>query len=222
MRALGCAITVLVIALAFPIARAAESGWRLEKDKEGIQVYTRAVDGWSIREFKGVCLISASLSSIVAVIDDTAASHELSDLVSESRIQHRDSDTHFQIYSAMKLPWPMSDRDILNQRDITQDQHSLVVTITDVAEEDAIAPRKGYIRIVKSRTQWTLTPTAEGTVLAETRTLSDPDGPIPVSVINAMSVSTPFKTLSKLRQIVRRDEYQRAKLPFILESVARQ
>jgi hypothetical protein len=212
-------LTVFALALACPEVRSDEDGWRLEKDKDGIQVYTRAVQGWSIRELRGVTRIPAPLSSLVAVIYDVRASRELIDVVSEAEIQHRESDTRYQIYSAMKLPWPISARDILNQREIKQNKSSLAVTITDVAVQDAIAPRKGFVRIVKSRHEWTFEPTTEGAVLVEMRTLSDPAGPIPASLINAMSVSTPFKTLSKLREMAQRSEYAHAKLSFIEEAV---
>jgi hypothetical protein len=195
--------------------RADEDGWRLEKDKDGIQVYTRAVEGWNIREFRGVTRIPARLTSLVAVINDIAASRELTDVVSEARIQHRDSDCQYQIYSAMKMPWPITDRDILNQREIKQDKSSLAVTITDVAMENGMPLRNGMTRIVNSRQQWTLAPTPQGPILAEVRTLSDPNGPIPASLINAMSVSTPFKTLSKLKEMAQRNEYAQARLAFI-------
>jgi hypothetical protein len=221
MRRLVWVFTVFAIAWACPNAWSNGDGWQLEKDKDGIQVFTRAVEGWSVREFRGVTRIAARLSSLVAVIHDIPASRELTDVVSEAEIQHRESDTRYQVYSAMKMPWPIADRDILNQREITQDKNSLAVTITDVAIQDA-APRKGLIRIVNSRTQWTLAPTPEGSVLVEMRTLSDPGGPIPAPVINAMSVSTPLKTLSKLKEMVQRAEYAHAKLPFIEEAAAYQ
>jgi hypothetical protein len=208
---------LLALALAAVAAGSQEGGWRLEKDKDGIQVYTRAVDGWTVREFKGVSSIAADLSSLVAIITDAHASREFSEFVSETEIRHRESDTHYQVYSATKLPWPLSDRDILSQRDITQNKNSFVVTITDVAIEDPEPPRKGFVRIVKSRTEWKLSPTSRGMVLVETSTLSDPGAPIPSSIINAMSVSTPFKTLTKLKELAGRPEYAHVQLPFIEE-----
>jgi len=123
-------LAVLAGMLVLPAFASAEDTWRLEKDKDGIQVYTRAVDGWSIREMRGVARIPGRLSCFVAVIDDIPAIHELNEMVSTSSIPHRDSDTQYQLYSTIKMPWPLSDRDVLNLRTIVQDGNTLAVTIT--------------------------------------------------------------------------------------------
>lgn len=46
--------------------------WRLEKDDDGIQVFTRAVEGSDYRAFRGETLINAELNQLMAVLDDTA------------------------------------------------------------------------------------------------------------------------------------------------------
>jgi hypothetical protein len=210
-------VVAFILMLPFATAGSVENGWLLEKDENGIQVYTRAVSGWSIREFKGVTEIHASLACVVAVINDIPASRELTEGVTEAKVLHRESDGRFQIYSAMRMPWPISNRDILNQRDITQDRTSGAVTIIDVALQDGLAPRKGYVRIVNSRVVWTLAPIADGIVHIESQTLSDPAGPIPSSLINTMSVGMPLKTFNRLKEMVGRVEYAQAKLPIIEE-----
>jgi hypothetical protein len=118
------------------------------------------------------------------------------------------------------MPFPVKDRDILNQREIRQDAHTGVVTITGVATRDVLPPRKGLVRIERSRQQWILTPTPEGTVTVELRSLSDPAGPIPAALINSMSVETPFDMLTKLAEIAKREKYAQARLAFIHEGNA--
>jgi len=221
MRFLVRAFSALAVALMSSITWSGEDGWQLEKEKDGIQIYSRAVDGWEIHEVRGVARIDARLSSVVAAINDVAAIHELTDIVAHSEIRQRASDSRYQIYSTMKMPWPVSNRDILNQREIKQDPTTRVVTITDTAIQDPNPPKPDYVRIVKSRQQWTLTPIAEGGVQVETRLLSDPAGPMPSSLINSMSVNTPLKTLSKLKELVQRPAYAQATLPFIKEAPAK-
>lgn len=191
--------------------------WRLEKDKNGVQVYSRAVEGWSIREIRGVTAVPASLSSVVAVVTDVAALPEVTGVVARASIRSRESDTHYQVYSVVAMPWPVSDRDILNQREIRQDPNTLTVTVTDIATRDVMPPQNGLVRMVNSRQRWTLTPRPDGSVLAEMCTLSEPAGPIPAAVINVMSVSMPFHTLKMLREMVQRETYAHARLAFIKE-----
>ncbi|NGY04808.1 START domain-containing protein [Solimonas terrae] len=199
-----------------PASRAvAADDWRLELDRDGIQVQTRAVDGWSIRQIRGSARIAARLPSVVAVIDDPAAQDRLEERVAQATIQHRESATRYQLYARLHMPWPVSDRDIVNQRQIRQDPTSFVVTITDTALRDA-APRpgNGVVRIVRSTQVWTLTPDGDG-VRAQVTLLSDPNGPLPAALINSMSISTPFKMLKALRALAQSPPYALARPAFI-------
>jgi hypothetical protein len=191
--------------------------WHEEKDQDGIQVYTRAVEGWGMREMRGVATISARLSSLVAVIDDVPALPKLNDSVASAEVRNRVSDTRYQVYSTMRVPWPLSNRDALTQREIIQDKTTLTVTIIEAATQDVMPEREGYVRISRSQQKWTLTPTPEGTVAVEVRTLSDPAGPIPSSLVNAASVSIPLKMIQKLRELAQQPKYMRATMPFIQE-----
>lgn len=209
----------LTLVLLPALAAATDDNWKLEKDKDGIQVYTRAVEGWSIREIRGTTQLPVKLSAVVAVFDDVPALSELNEYVSKAEVRNRESDLRYQIYTQTKMPWPVSDRDILNQRNIAQDSKTLAVTITDAATDKILPPTKGMVRIVKSTQVWTLTPDAKG-VNVEMRLLSDPNGPIPASLINSMSVSNPYKTLVKLKELSQRPKYLAAKPAFIKDPQA--
>ena len=205
------------LALAAATARGEDADWRLEKDRDGIQLYTRAVPGWAIREIRGVTRVPARLSALVAVIHDVPNARELSDLVETAEVTQRDSEARYRVYSTIDMPWPVGDRDIVTQREITQDPATLAVTITDTAQ--AGVPRvEGLVRIEKSRQQWTLQPLADGAVAVDVHLLSDPAGPIPASLINAMSVSTPLQMLGKLREMAQRPQYAGAQLGFVRDA----
>jgi hypothetical protein len=209
--ALRLSSALLFVALAAP-ALAADA-WKLEKDADGIRIESRAVPGWSIREIRGTARIDAPLSAVVAVLDDVSAIPQLNDVVAEAKVVRRDSATHYQTYAAMKMPWPVSNRDIYNERAITQDAATHAVVIVDAAVADAPAQR-GYVRIVKSKQTWTLTPLADGKVDAQMQVLSDPGG-IPAALINAMSVSSPFNTLTQLRRLSALPKYAQATPAFL-------
>lgn len=218
MRSWSCILAVLAIVLGSPGAWSNEDGWELKKDKDGIRIYSRAVEGWEIHETRGVAHIPGRLSSAVAVIDDVPALHDLADVVAHAEVRTRESPTRYQFYSLIKMPWPVSDRDLLNQREIAQDGSTLAVTITDEATAGAPPPGKGVVRIVRSHQEWRLTPAADGGIDVQIQMLSDPAGPIPAAIINAMSVGTPFDTLTNLRSLVQKPKYANAGLAFIKDA----
>lgn len=210
-------LTLLCLVLSTPLAQAAEEGWKLEKDADGIQVYTRAVAGESIREIRAVTEVSARLTSVVAALEDVSAMSQLSDVISEAMVLTQQSATRSQVYSVLKMPWPLDDRDMVNQREVRQDSVTLAVAITSIAAPGAVPPKKGRVRIQKSRQEWRLTPQGGERVRAEMRALTDPNGPIPASVINAMSVGTPFKSMQQLRALVQLPKYRQASREYITE-----
>ncbi|HKY91584.1 MAG TPA: START domain-containing protein [Nevskiaceae bacterium] len=216
-RALCGFLAALVLAGLPTLAFAKEDGWQLRKDKDGIQVYSRPVEGWTIHEVRAVTRIPSKLSSIIAVIDDVPNLPKLVTIVDKAELFHRDSPTKYQVYTTIKMPWPVSNRDALNQREIQQDATTHVVTITDKALAEGKPVEKDKVRIVKSTQIWTLTPGADGTVEVQTRMLSDPNGPIPSGIINAMSVGAPYDTLENLRKLSADPKYANASLPFIQE-----
>jgi hypothetical protein len=217
MSRLTALLTLLILSLAAPLSQAADEGWRLDKDQDGIQVYTRAVEGQKIREIRGVVKLQASLSSVAAVLTDVNAAPQLSETIGEARVLQRRGGQRYQIYQLLKMPWPLDNRDIVADRDIRQDPQTLAVIISDTSTPEAVPVKEGIVRIQKSRTQWQLTPQADGSVMAEMRALTDPNGPIPASVINSMSVGAPFKSLEKLRSMVQSPKYRQASLDFIKE-----
>lgn len=211
-------LSALILLLVAPFAQAADEGWRLEKDQGGIQIYTRAVEGYKIREIRGVVRVQAPVSAVAAMLADPAVTPQISETVSLAKVLRRQGAQRSQIYQVLDMPWPLDDRDIVVQREIRQDPKTYAVVIADSATPDAAPAEKGRVRVQKSRTQWTLTPQADGTVETEMRALTDPNGPIPASVINSMSVGVPFKSLDKLRTLAQQPKYRQGKLDFIKEA----
>lgn len=195
----------------------AESEWRAEKDENGIRIESRAVEGWEIREMRGTATFDGSVDSLVAVINDPSAAPKLNELVESSEVVQRDSATRYQVYTLTKMPWPLKDRDVLMQRVIERDPQSGAVTISDEATQGAVPEKKGLVRILRSHNRWTFTPTADGRVQIELQMLSDPAGPIPSSLINSMSVSTPFKTIGQLKTLAVQPPYADAESMFSAE-----
>src|SRR3546814_12818819 len=97
---------------------------------------------------RGTARIDAPLSAVAAVIDDVPAITKLNDVVAKAEVTQRQSATRYRVYAAMKMPWPVSNRAIANQREIRHNPVPQVVTINATALPDA-TPRDDYLRIAK-------------------------------------------------------------------------
>ena len=78
MRTLTIASILLVVCcLGSFAADKEEVKWELAKDKQGVKVYTRKVDGIDFKECKGVITIKTSLTSLVALVSDANAAPDM-------------------------------------------------------------------------------------------------------------------------------------------------
>lgn len=216
MKRIASISLILLCVFALPLS-AKEDGWRLDKDDDGIQIYTRAVEGSDYREIRGTTRIQGKLSSIVALLEDMSYWPKLNKVISSARVHERISETESVIHVEMDMPWPVSDRDVVNRRQWQQDAGSKVVTMTTVATTDVLPEQKDYVRIVQSTQNWTLTPKPDGTVELVWVTRTDPNGPIPAPIVNFLSVGGPHDSLTVLRAAIEAGEFSDARPGFIAE-----
>lgn len=195
----------------------ASENWDLKKDRDGIQIYTRKVEGSPFKQVRGVMRINARLSSLVALIRDAKACPDWADRCGESWVHEKISDTEEYVYTLNNLPWPVSDRDVLAHVRWSQSPDNLAVTMLSSATEGLLEKNKGIVRLTEANAQWIFTPLPSGEVEVVTLAHINPAGPLPAWVTNLLLVDAPFNTLTKLRETVKDEKYLNAGFGFISE-----
>ncbi|MGB7290622.1 MAG: START domain-containing protein [Thermodesulfobacteriota bacterium] len=193
--------------------RSANGEWELAKDKDGIKVFLKTVPGSKIKEFKGVTNIKSSLDSILAVLNDTEACpkwiHNCKDPLKLSEISFNEG----YVYQVINFPFPVKDRDLILHSVMTQNADTKEVAIQLTAVPDYISETKN-VRIKSSDGFYLLKPLPDGSLEVTWQHHTEPGGRIPKWLVNSLLVDTPFKTLRDLRQIVKEEKYQRARLKY--------
>ncbi|PDH39191.1 MAG: hypothetical protein CNE99_06055 [OM182 bacterium MED-G24] len=90
-----------------------EQDWSLKRDRDGIQVFTRSVEGSRHKVVKAMMTIQASPHAAVALAHDTDACQEWAALCKGSYEAEVVSDTELYVYTYNDIPWPVSHRDAL-------------------------------------------------------------------------------------------------------------
>ena len=196
-----CALISVGALLGAGETAAASEEWSLDKQKDGIEIYTRPVAGSGIKEFKGVADVDASINGIVAVLRDSDRFKTWFPNTPESRLLSREGTTSYQ-YSVMATPWPMSDRDNVLRSVSTHDEVTGVVHITVDAAPDYHPVQNGRVRVQHARGSWRLEPLDENKTHVTFTMHLEPGGGIPQWMINARIVATPFEALTNLRATV--------------------
>lgn len=203
---------ILTILFAAPSFSATD--WTLEKDDNGIQVYVRTPDGKEFKEFKGVAKIKTSLDSLMALMDDTKACTEWILNCTQPKLLELTSFAERYTYQVSNIPWPLTDRDIIIHVVLNQDPLTKVVTINIEAKPEYIPLNDDYVRVEISIGQYVFTPQEDGYIDVVWTQYTNPAGSLPSSLVNAMMVDMPFKSLGKMKELVKESKYQQAKLVY--------
>lgn len=194
------------------------SDWELKRDREGITVYTRSVEGSPYKEVRSVGKITnVTLNSLVALIEDFAACPNWADKCAESYLVERESPTQALIYTHNDMPFPVSDRDVVARVRWQQDPDSLSVTMKSTAVAGAVEPIKGRLRLTNANASWEFVPNPDGSFTVINQAHIDPGSSIPGWVTNMLLVDTPFETMKSYLAEVVKPKYQASNIDFVKE-----
>lgn len=193
------------------------SAWELKKDSEGIQVYTRSVQGSQIKEFKGVTVYKGSLKSAVAVMQDSGVFCSWFPDCREFKLLKIYSPVNSVGYMTVKAPFPVTDRDSITQSVLTQDKKTKAVRISLDSLPEFIPEKSGLVRVRKIKGYWLLTPKSENETEIIYQVHGEPGGTVPDIIANTFVTDSPFRALKNLKQKAAEAKYQNSELSKVIE-----
>jgi len=187
---------------------ASEQGhpWKLQKDLEGVQVFTREVENSPILELRGEIEVDAHVERAVSLYEQTERMTEWFHRSKEVKLLKAISAEEMLIYFAADLPWPLADRDGVYRRAKFVDSASKSVTYRLHGEKDVYPKHKDRVRVNYLDGEWRFTPRPGGRTAISYRMHTEAGGYIPAGVVNRFTVSLPFKTLLNFRTLLQKDQ----------------
>ncbi|PTU30119.1 START domain-containing protein [Stenotrophobium rhamnosiphilum] len=194
----------LVLALSLcvmsSVSIAADKDWKVLKSANGVEISSRPAAGSAIDQIRSSTKIKASLDSVVALLRDYPARPQWDSMCGEIKVIKQGSASE-TVYVHNKLPWPVTDRDLVMSVEWKQDPTTGVVTMNAVGVPDAVPLRDGRVRMSKFTNVWTLTPMEGGIIDVESIAHADPGGPMPTWMINKLSADAPLEAMTKIKAI---------------------
>ncbi len=187
----------LLFFCSFSLSSSLVSEWKLAKDKNNIQVYTRSSKTSNLKDTKVASTAECSPQKVLKVLLQFEAYSKWIPKCKESRLLKQVSETKFYYYARYAAPWPVSDRDAVVHLEIFhQENGDILCEINGVP--DYIEPIKGVIRVPYSQGKWFLTQQQDGKVKLVNQYSTDPGGSVPSWLANTMAVITPFEMMKNL------------------------
>ena len=189
---------VISILFGFLFFTSTAQDWRLKKDQNGIQIYTRSLPKSNFKEYKATAQINASLDTILDELwnapqykDGCApgVSYSLGNYSHNARI----------FYAKKELPWPIKDRDIITLLTFHRISDKKVkLTLESLPDQLPELPKT--IRIKELMGHWLLEALPNNTVRVTQQLYVNPEGNLPAVVTNSLLVKGPFKTFNELKE----------------------
>ena len=173
--------------------------WELEKDKEDIQIYTRTVAGYAIKEYKATTTLKTTVAKLTNLLKDHENLKSWFVKCPMSKLLRKVSEDEYYVYFLNDAPWPVSDRDNITKMTFELlDNGTQLIHLVGVP--DYIPEKPDIVRLPSMQAKWIFEPQANGMVKITQQVLADLGGKIPGWLANFAIVDAPFETLSNLRK----------------------
>ncbi|MDA0280788.1 MAG: START domain-containing protein [Proteobacteria bacterium] len=190
----------------------------MKKDENGIQVYTRSVDGYSYKAIRSVVhLEETRLSSVVSLIRNSKDCPGWSDSCVSATIIEWVSELENYVHTITDLPWPVQDRDLVSHVIWQQDPETLVVTMQGNATRGKLEENEGVVRLTEAQINWELTALENSVVKVVLEAHINPASLLPSWITNMLLVDSPYSSMEGLRERVKLKSYQEVELAYIHE-----
>jgi len=177
--------------------------WELAKDKNGVKVYTRKLEGWGIKEYKVVMNIKTSPSRVVTALKDVPSRYKWAYNSIEIREIERPNSEEVAIYNKVDAPWPVADRDNITRFKFSYPSANMTRVDMTVIKSHAKAPvYDGIVRIERLKGHWLIRDKGNGWTEIIQQCVAEPGGSLPDWLANSAVVDNPYNSMYNLKKYI--------------------
>lgn len=188
--------------------------WELKRDKDGILIYTKHIEGSDLKAIKAETTFNASLETCAAVLRDI---DNLTNLFPDTKVAKKLSQTATdQVhYLQIDAPWPAADRDGAFHLTYSYDASSQTLVVDAKTVPDAYPIQDKYVRLSAGGGTWTFTRISENQTKLDYYFHGEPGGSIPDWLANSVVVENPLRLIQNFHKLVTLDRYQGKSFEFL-------
>ena len=193
-------INLILLFSLFSTLAFSQYNWKLEKDKEGIKVFTSDVTNSAFKAIKVECTLAGSYAKLLSILPRVS---DFSDWISNTKLTKlvRQNGPHdFIYYSETHLPWPMANRDVVIRVRVKTDSLPRFLTIAGNDEPNEVIQIPGKVRVSHYKSYWKVTMPTASTIRIFYILELDPGGSIPAWIANMFADKGPYGTFANLAE----------------------
>ncbi|MBY0481798.1 MAG: hypothetical protein K2Q21_10605 [Chitinophagaceae bacterium] len=191
--------------------------WSLKKDKDGIKVYTGKVADSKFKVVRVTAVMNGCLSSLASIILQPQVQPEWVIATKSAKTIKSLQENHLYYYAEASLPWPMSNRDMVIDLQITQEASSKKMTVRANTISNILAEKDGLQRVPYSHATWEIYSIGKDQIQIDYNIRIDPGGGIPPWMVNMFIARAPFESFRNLKRLIQEKRFQHQQFDFIKE-----
>lgn len=178
--------------------------WELRKSKDGINIYTKKVPNSGIDAFKAEMETTGSIEKADYILRNLDQFKDIFPDTKELEIIERPSKNVLIQYSQTAAPWPADDRDGIFEITFLPNPENGGIHTKARALPNHLPKKSGIVRVEKSNSSWKVYPTSKGKIKVIYEVQAEPGGNIPDWLANMATTEIPHKTMSNLRDALKK------------------
>ncbi|MEO8413343.1 MAG: START domain-containing protein [Ginsengibacter sp.] len=192
----------LVFFFALASNASAQNNWELNKNKNGIKVYTQKTDSSDFKSVKVEAVFAGTCEKLAGILMGVDKNIKWVYNTKSLHLIKRFSANELIYYAETSLPWPMRNRDQAIRINLFPDSVNHSIKITTTGEPKAIPVTSGIVRVPYFLGVWHVKQISEGTISIEYYLNVDPGGSIPVWISNMFVAKGPYETFVNLSRLL--------------------
>jgi hypothetical protein len=197
-------VSFIIFLLYFCITGSSQSNWNLQKDKDGIKVYTAESPQSSFKIIRVEATLDGNYTKLVSILTNVDRFSEWIYRNKFCKLFKKFSALDFIYYSEIEMPWPVSNRDVLIHLQIKTDSLPRFMTVTGRGEKGHLPEIPTKVRVPSYNASWKITSPAPNKLHIIYTLELDPGGSLPAWLVNSFAEKGPFGTFSNLADLLRK------------------
>jgi hypothetical protein len=179
----------------------AQDNWELRRNEKGITIYSRQTG--KLVEIHLLCEIYATPEQLIAQLVNIPNYTTWVYGNKRSGIIKKLDDHNIIYFTETHLPWPVQDRDLILDLNITPATGNAPLIIQAKSIAGILPPKPHFIRIPYSLATWHVVPVPGNKIKVDYTFSLDPGGSIPGWLVNWTIANGPYKSFLKLREMMK-------------------
>lgn len=171
--------------------------WELQKEENGIKVYTAIKEGTNFKKCKATTSIKAPLIDMYNYIRNPLNYKKFSNKIESIKVVKKTDKSVFY-YMKVDMPWPVYNRDGVYELKTVEKTDKQVI-LKSQAHPSLMPEQDGYVRIQTATTYYKITVNGDE-IDVHYEAFTDPNGNVPAWVANHYLVDGPINNFTQMKK----------------------